>query len=154
MNRNHSNVAEVDSIQSQTAMLVDDDANYRQVPGEALTEGGWDVIEAATGENALLLDVKPALLVAHVRLGPGMDGWSLGGLARNRRPDVGLLFISKENQPDRQQHFSFLQRPHPSARYHRRGFRGGSHGCCWQHRYASAGNNVPADGVVESGIGP
>ena len=56
MNRNHSNVA--GSIERQTAMLVDDDANYRQVPGEALTEDGRDVFEAATGENALMLDVK------------------------------------------------------------------------------------------------
>jgi ActR/RegA family two-component response regulator len=69
MNRNHSNVsAEVGSIERQTAMLVDDDANYRQVLGEALTEDGWDVIEAATGENALMLDVKPALLVTDINL--------------------------------------------------------------------------------------
>jgi DNA-binding response OmpR family regulator len=115
MNRNHSNVsAEVGSIERQTAMLVDDDANHRQVLGEALTEDGWDVIEAATGENALMLDVKPALLVTDINLGAGMDGWSLGGLARNRWPDVGLLFISGANQPDRQQHFllgAFLQKP-------------------------------------------
>jgi DNA-binding response OmpR family regulator len=116
MNRNHPNVSEeVGSIERQTAMLVDDDAHYRQVLGEALTEDGWDVIEAAR-ENALMLDVKPALLVTDTDLGPGMDGWTLAGLAKNRWPDVGLLFISGANQPDRQLHFllgAFLQKPFP-----------------------------------------
>lgn len=88
----------------RTALLVDDDLTYRQVLSEVLTEDGWDVIEASTGEDALKVsspDMAPILLVTDINLGPGMDGWALGRLVRNQWPGIGLLFISGENQPGR-----------------------------------------------------
>jgi CheY-like chemotaxis protein len=88
-----------------TALLVDDDITYRQVLGEMLTEEGWDVIETSTGEDALAFSGivgKPTLLVTDINLGGGMDGWALGRLARNQWPDIGLLFISGENQRHQQ----------------------------------------------------
>jgi CheY-like chemotaxis protein len=94
-----------------TALLVDDDIAYRQVLGEMLTEEGWDVIETSTGEDALTfsgIEGKPSLLVTDINLGGGMDGWALGRLARDQWPDVGLLFISGENQRH-QQHHHLLQ---------------------------------------------
>jgi CheY-like chemotaxis protein len=93
-----------------TALLVDDDITYRHVIGEMLTEDGWDVIETSTGEDALTfsgLKGKPTLLVTDINLGGGMDGWALGLLARNQWPDIGLLFISGENQ-SRQQYYYLL----------------------------------------------
>jgi CheY-like chemotaxis protein len=99
-----------------TLLLVDDDITYRHVIGEMLTEDGWDVIETSTGEDALTfsgIDRKPTLLVTDINLGGGMDGWALGRLARNQWPDIGLLFISGENQRHQQYYLPevFLLKP-------------------------------------------
>jgi CheY-like chemotaxis protein len=90
-----------------TALLVDDDITYCDVIAEMLTEDGWDVFEASTGEDALTfsdIEGKPTLLVTDINLGDGMDGWALGRLARNQWPDIGLLFISGEDQRHQQYH--------------------------------------------------
>jgi CheY-like chemotaxis protein len=84
------------------ALVVDDDTSYRQTISELLAEGGWEVVEASTGEDALALpdtNTKPDVLVADINLGDGMDGWTLGRLARDQWPDIGLLFVSGTNQP-------------------------------------------------------
>jgi hypothetical protein len=131
-------------------MLVDDHANYRQVLGEALTEDGWDVIEAAPGENALMLDVKPAFLVTDINLGPG-NGWVESWWAC-RWPDVGLrgrsrvreflLFISGANQPDRRSIFyweHFFRNPSFCPISSLR-FPGWLARLLLEHRYASGGS--------------
>jgi CheY-like chemotaxis protein len=90
-----------------TALLVDDDITFRHVLGEMLTEDGWGVIEASTGEDALTfsgIEGQPTLLVTDINLGGGMDGWVLGRLARNRWPAIGLLFISGDSQRHQQHH--------------------------------------------------
>ena len=100
----------------RTVLVVDDDTSYRQTIGEILTEGGWEVVEASTGEDALMfpnINTKPDVLVADINLGSGMDGWTLGRLARDQWPGIGLLFISGTNQSP-QQHFcpgGFLLKP-------------------------------------------
>jgi CheY-like chemotaxis protein len=101
-----------------TALLVDDDITFRNVLGEMLAEDGWGVVEASTGEDALTfsgIEGQPTLLVTDINLGGGMDGWALGRLARNRWPDIALLFISGDNQRHQQHHhFSpevFLLKP-------------------------------------------
>lgn len=97
-------------------LVVDDDTSYRQTIGEMLTEGGWEVVEASTGEDALMfpdINTKPDVLVADINLGSGMDGWTLGRLARDQWPGIGLLFISGTHHSPRQ-HFctgGFLLKP-------------------------------------------
>jgi CheY-like chemotaxis protein len=108
MDHDHPGVAaRADPAVRGTVLLVDDDITYRQVIGEMLTEDGWDVIETSTGEDALAfsgIEGKPTLLVTDINLGGGMDGWALGRLARNQWPDIGMLFISGENQRHQQYH--------------------------------------------------
>ena len=90
-----------------TALPVDDDITYSPFIGEMLTEDGGDMIETSTGEDALTfsgIEGKPTSLVTDINLGSGMDGWALGRLARNQWPDIGLLFISGENQRHQQYH--------------------------------------------------
>ena len=74
----------------RTALVVDDDTSYREIMHEILTENEWQVTEAATGEDALMLLEKPDLLVIDINLGGGMDGWTFARLARDRWPDVAL----------------------------------------------------------------
>src|SRR5271165_474285 len=97
----------------RTALVVDDDTSYRQIMHEILTENEWQVIEAATGEEALMLSEKPDLLVIDINLGDGMDGWTFARLARDRWPDIGLLFISGMSQSPQQYDISglFIMKP-------------------------------------------
>ncbi len=97
----------------RTALVVDDDTSYREVMHEILTENEWQVTEAATGEDALMLSEKPDLLVIDINLGGGMDGWTFARLARDRWPDVGLLFISGMSQSPQQCDISglFIMKP-------------------------------------------
>jgi len=59
------------------------------------------------------INTKPDVLVADINLGSGMDGWTLGRLARDQWPGIGLLFISGTDHSP-QQHFctgGFLLKP-------------------------------------------
>lgn len=97
----------------RTALVVDDDTSYRQIMLEILTANEWQVTEAATGEDALMLLEKPDLLVIDINLGGGMDGWTFARLARDRWPDVALLFISGMSQSPQQYDISglFIMKP-------------------------------------------
>lgn len=59
-------------------LLVDDYADGREMYADALTFGGFRVIEAATGVEALALATErlPDLILMDLSL-PGLDGWEV-----------------------------------------------------------------------------
>ncbi|MEW6704454.1 MAG: response regulator [Pseudomonadota bacterium] len=63
---------------TKTIMIVDDSASLRQVVGIALKSAGYDVIEAADGQEALkrLDGRKVHLIVSDVNM-PQLDGISM-----------------------------------------------------------------------------
>jgi CheY-like chemotaxis protein len=67
-------------------LIVDDDRDTREMYGESLRAMGFDVITAASAEEALRLAAQapPAVLVTDLRLGGKMDGFEL---ARRLRDD-------------------------------------------------------------------
>ena len=72
-------------------LVVEDDQLFQGVVEEALSDGGFEVAIAATGEQALdLLDesgAKYRALVTDINLGNGkLDGWDVARLAREKRP--------------------------------------------------------------------
>jgi two-component system chemotaxis response regulator CheY len=62
---------------AKTIMVVDDSASLRQVVSIALKSGGYDVIEAADGKDALskMTGQKIHLIISDVNM-PNMDGIS------------------------------------------------------------------------------
>src|SRR6185437_9789475 len=79
-----------------TILLVDDDANVREVVAATLAEAGLIVIEAADGHEALLhLErvEKIDLLIADHGM-PGMTGVELAERARERRPGLPVMFMT------------------------------------------------------------
>jgi CheY-like chemotaxis protein len=80
--------------QPQTSILVvDDDADVREVLAETLIGFGYGVVVAASGEEALPVladrqDIR--MLITDVRM-PGMSGFELA--ARARRVTAGLKVI-------------------------------------------------------------
>ena len=82
---------------SGTILLVEDEGMVRAVAERALTRKGYDVWSAAHGEEALeILDGRPEgvdLLISDVVM-PTMDGPTLVRHARERFPDLKIIFMS------------------------------------------------------------
>jgi DNA-binding NtrC family response regulator len=83
-----------ESVQ-QHVLLVDDEAGFRQVMAARLTEQGFRVEEAGTGEEALerLSDFAFDILVTDLRL-PGVDGRKVLDEAFSRYPDIIAIVIT------------------------------------------------------------
>ena len=80
-------------------LLVEDEPLVRAAAAEALREAGFDVVEAASAEQALAAlenaeDGLPLVVVADIHLGPGMDGLTLGALALRRWPRLGVVYAT------------------------------------------------------------
>jgi two-component system cell cycle sensor histidine kinase/response regulator CckA len=75
-------------------LLVDDEDAVRRVVARALRRGGWDVIEACGGAEALEDESGPfALLVSDVMM-PGVDGLALVHAMRERQPGLHAILVS------------------------------------------------------------
>lgn len=84
-----------------TILLVDDDDAVRSVAATMLAEIGYTVREADSGENALALldhDREVDVLMTDLVM-PEMNGSQLAALARERLPDLTVLFVSGYADP-------------------------------------------------------
>jgi DNA-binding NtrC family response regulator len=76
-------------------MVVDDDAKIRRWVKTVLSRAGYDVVEAANGEEALdLLDHAPPHLIVMDMVMPKMDGRRLATEVRKRDPILPLIVIT------------------------------------------------------------
>ena len=75
-------------------LLVDDEAPIRRLAARALVKAGWEVLEAASAEEALELDTGDVGLVISDVMMPGMDGPALVRALRQGRPDLKAILVS------------------------------------------------------------
>ena len=80
-------------------LVVEDEPLVRESAVAVLREAGFSAAGVASAEEALALaeradDRPPAVVVADLRLGPGMDGLALGAEARRRWPGVGVVYVT------------------------------------------------------------
>ena len=90
------------TLNQETILIVDDDADIRKVLQLYLCNAGFDVVEADNG--FAVMDIfeqeKPDLIILDVML-PGLDGLEVCQMIR-RRSDVPILFLSaKEDDVDK-----------------------------------------------------
>ncbi len=82
---------------SETILLVEDEALIRQVTAKALRRHGYQVIEAAEGEEALKIARQRQgsvhLLLTDVVM-PGMSGNEVAASLRKSRPETKVLFTT------------------------------------------------------------
>ena len=83
-------------------LVVEDDQLLLSIVEESLTDGGFDIVIATSGENAVeLLDAskgKYRALVTDINLGPGkMDGWEVARHAREVDPDFPVVYVSGDS---------------------------------------------------------
>lgn len=105
---------------SESVLLVEDDPNVRDLAKQILVHEGYQVTEAASGEEALDLmaagKLKVDILVTDVVM-PGMGGAALARQFRKFHPQTRILFMSGYTEDAIVQHgvlesdVAFLQKP-------------------------------------------
>lgn len=98
------------------ALIVEDEWLVRMEIAEALEARGWIVLEAGTGEAALLVrDHNPAieLVVTDIRLPGPVTGWDVAEAFRAANPQTAVIYCSgNAREPTRQVPDSvFLTKP-------------------------------------------
>jgi DNA-binding response OmpR family regulator len=95
-------------------LLVDDDPLIRMMFYEFFSEFGWTVTTAATAEEALAINsdgLSPSILITDIDLGLGMDGFEFGPKARDRWPEIAIVYISgRPPSPDRIDGLGFAEK--------------------------------------------
>jgi len=77
-------------------LVVEDDPLIREFVIEALREEGFDVIQAADGEEALEWSRRQSadVLVTDVRLPGKVDGWQIAERCREHHPDLSVIYAT------------------------------------------------------------
>lgn len=91
-------------MDSSILLLVEDDELVSAVAEEALASGGYTVVVAISGTDALSkLNEKHtsfAGLITDVDLGPQPDGWEVARHAREIRPDMPVVYTTGHGGAD------------------------------------------------------
>ena len=105
---------------SETVLAVDDDPTMLELLEELLTPMGYQVLSAASGEEALEMmasqERKIDLLLTDVML-PGIKGQDLAKQLLHNCPDVNVLFMSgylcpsMAHKGSKQRFEAFIQKP-------------------------------------------
>lgn len=84
-------------------MLVEDEFLIRLTLSEALADEGYEVIEAASGEDALAaLEADGGtigLMLTDIQLPGALDGKALAARLRERQPGLPVIFMSGRPDP-------------------------------------------------------
>jgi DNA-binding response OmpR family regulator len=86
-------------INLQVILVVEDDHLIQSVVEESLTDGGFEIVIASSGQDAVqLLDGskgKYRALVTDINLGTGnIDGWEVARHAREIDPEFPVVYMS------------------------------------------------------------
>jgi CheY-like chemotaxis protein len=76
-------------------LVVEDEFLLRLELVEELGRAGWQVVEAASGEEAVnLLQTNPDFLISDIRLPGAIDGWQVAEAARRHNPQIPVIYVS------------------------------------------------------------
>jgi DNA-binding response OmpR family regulator len=93
----------MDAAGKPRIMLVEDEFLIRLTLAEALTDEGFDVIEAASGEDALAALAEGGgsigLMLTDIQLPGLLDGRELAGRVRAKLPGLPVIFMSGRPDP-------------------------------------------------------
>lgn len=85
-------------------LLVEDEMLVRIIGSDALTDAGYEVLEAESADDALkILETigEVEVLLTDIRMPGTMDGLQLAQLVRGRWPAVKILLTSGDTWPSR-----------------------------------------------------
>ena len=86
----------------KTIMVVDDDAPILELIGDILKPGGYNIVKAQSGSEALekLKKNKPDLILLDLMM-PSMDGWDVCEKIKNNKKteNIPIIFVTAKNDP-------------------------------------------------------
>jgi CheY-like chemotaxis protein len=94
------------SEQTNTVLVVEDEPLVRALAVDVLEEAGFDVIEAATADYALVVLEKRediCVLLTDVDMPGRLDGFQLARIVQDHFHRVGVIIVSGKAQPRREQ---------------------------------------------------
>jgi len=99
-----------------TVLIVDDDAEVRQVTRQILSNDGYLSIEASGACEAidLLSRHEVDVLLTDIRM-PGLSGFGLAREAKRLKPDLSVIFTTgfiPQSQWDEQRNGAVLRKPY------------------------------------------
>lgn len=106
------------AVGKETILVVEDEPTVRTLIGAVLSDAGYNVLETASGPEALLAVARHPdaidLLLTDVRM-PGMNGCDLAEEFSGLRPDARIMFMSAYTDDPRAVNVSlgaaYLQKP-------------------------------------------
>jgi DNA-binding response OmpR family regulator len=86
-------------------LVVEDDPLIQSIVEEALADGGYGIVIASSGENAVTLiaaaDGEYRALVTEINLGgTPVDGWKVARRAREADPAFPIIYMSGDSATD------------------------------------------------------
>jgi CheY-like chemotaxis protein len=79
-------------------LVAEDDLLIQGMVEEALSDGGFELVLAATGEEAVTLmqgdRTRHRALVTDINLQGKLDGWDVAKRARELNPDIPVIYIT------------------------------------------------------------
>jgi CheY-like chemotaxis protein len=89
---------------SIVVLVAEDEPTIKMVMEVALTDGGFSVLTAGSGADAMeLLESRPEelrALVTDIRLGMGPDGWDLAHRARELNGQIAVVYVTGDSVDD------------------------------------------------------
>ena len=85
------------ATQKRTILVVDDEAEIRKLVGAMVSQAGYTILTADSGEHALVLyknNKGPIDLLITDVVAPGMSGPMLADKLTELQPDLKVLYIS------------------------------------------------------------
>ncbi|MGH2694276.1 MAG: response regulator [Actinomycetota bacterium] len=82
-------------------LVIDDEPDLRLLVRLILESAGYEIVEAATGEEGLdlMTDERPRLVLLDIRL-PGIDGWEvLERMRVDHGGDIPVIIMSAHSSP-------------------------------------------------------
>jgi CheY-like chemotaxis protein len=104
-------------------LVVEDETIIRLLVEEVLSDGGFEIASAVTGEEAIELLDNPAHefvgLVTDIRLGDHLTGWDIARHARELNPEICIVYVSADSGDEWRSlgvpGSMFIQKPFASA---------------------------------------
>jgi CheY-like chemotaxis protein len=102
-------------------LVVDDDDAVRELAGSILRDAGYRVLEAETGQRAIMLfEAHPDIeLIFTEIVMAGLDGFKLADMTKFKRPDVKIVYATAHPNQAREKlgvvHGALLHKPYRPA---------------------------------------